>query len=384
MWSVFQPHVVRHFGWDFGEVALTSSFMLFAFVAGTLGGGLLLDRVGTRPVVTAGSLVFSAGILATSFLGGGSPRLIYVTYGLVAGTGTGLVYGGVVSYVQRWYPHRRGFAAGIAAGAFGFSVVLLGPVAEALIARFGVLGAFRALGAAFLVITLAASRLVSDPPADFRAEYRREDEGDEARQYRPSEVLGNPIFYLLFLCLFFEVAAWVVLLPVIKTIALARGLSRELALTAVMVTGIANASGRVISAWLSDRVGRTATVIALCLVTCGASLWMNIAVGIPYIIAVFLIAFAYGGPSGIFPPLVREVFGSRHAGTNFGMVLMALGFSSLVFSRVSQALSAGGASSGDYSASFYMTAGLGALSAALMLAASRLIRSQKDSIRSRG
>ena len=125
------------------------------------------------------------------------------------------------------------------------------------------------------------------------------------------------------------------LLPIIKTIALARGLSRELALTAVMVTGIANASGRVISAWLSDRVGRTATVIALCLVTCGASLWMNIAVGIPYIIAVFLIAFAYGGPSGIFPPLVREVFGSRHAGTNFGMVLMALGASSLVFSRVS-------------------------------------------------
>ncbi len=164
MWGVFQPHVVRHFGWDFQVVARTSSLMLFAFVAGTLAGGFLLDRLGTRPVVTLGSAVFSAGILATSFLGGGDPRLIHLTYGLVAGTGTGLVYGGVVSCVQRWYPRRRGFAAGIAAGAFGFSVVLISPIAEALISRVGVPGTFRILGAVFLAATLSASRFVSDPP----------------------------------------------------------------------------------------------------------------------------------------------------------------------------------------------------------------------------
>ena len=379
MWSVFQPHVVRHFGWDFRDVALTSSIMLFAFVAGTLGGGFLLDRYGTRPVVTAGSVLFCSGILLTSLLDGGSPRLIYLTYGIAAGTGTGLVYGGVVSCVQSWYPHRRGFAAGTAAGAFGFSVVLLSPVAEALLSRYGVPVAFRALGAAFLVVTLTASRFVSDPPADHKAEYRKASGHDTARQYPPAEVLRSPVFWCVFLCLFFEVAAWVVLLPVIKTIALARGMSGELALAAVMVTGIANATGRVISASLSDRIGRTATVITLCLVTCGASLWMNFAVGIPYVIAVFLIAFAYGGPSGVIPPLVREVFGSRHAGTNFGMVLMALGFSSLVFSGISGALSAGGAATGDYSASFYMTAALGAAAAGFMIAAEKRIRRTQDS-----
>lgn len=395
MWGVFQPHVVRHFGWDFQAVARTSSLMLFAFVAGTLAGGFLLDRLGTRPVVTAGSLVFSAGILATSFLGGGDPRLIHLTYGLVAGIGTGLVYGGVVSCVQRWYPKRRGFAAGVAAGAFGFSVVLLSPVAEALIGAAGLPGAFRILGTVFLAVTLTASRLISDPRETFvPAEGAAVSPGGLAgsspsggsaeapgapgpaavpRQYRPREVLASPIFWCAFLCLFFEVAAWVVILPVIKTLALARGMSRELALAAVMVTGIANASGRIASAWISDRIGRTRTILFLCLLTCGASLWMIRAAGAPYVIAVFLIAFAYGGPSGVFPPLVREVFGQKHAGTNFGLVLMALGLSSLVFSRISGALSAGAAASGDYSASFFMTAALGAAAAVFMLAAERLL-----------
>jgi OFA family oxalate/formate antiporter-like MFS transporter len=300
----------------------------------------------------------------------------------------------VVSCVQRWYPRRRGFAAGIAAGAFGFSVVLLSPVAEALIALVGLPGAFRILGAVFLIVTLAASRLVSDPPENpaptegaAAASAGRNGPGAAVsdgvsgsagisapgpRQWRPREVLASPVFWCFFLSLFLEVAAWVVILPVIKTMALARGMSRELALAAVMVTGIANASGRILSAWVSDRIGRTRTVIALCLVTCGASLWLVGAVGIPYVIAVFLVAFAYGGPSGVFPPLVREVFGQKHAGTNFGMVLMALGFSSLVFSRISGALSAGAASSGDYSASFYLTAALGAAAAVFMLAAGRM------------
>ncbi|MCK7486293.1 MAG: hypothetical protein MZU97_12615 [Bacillus subtilis] len=77
-------------------------------------------------------------------------------------------------------------------------------------------------------------------------------------------------------------------------------------------------------------------------------------------------------PSGVFPPLVREVFGQRYAGANFGMVLMALGLSSLVFSRISGLLSAGGAATGDYSASFYLTAALGAAAAVFMAAAGRL------------
>lgn len=401
MWSVFQPHVVRHFGWDFQVTAGTSSIMLFAFVAGTLAGGFLLDRSGTRPVVTLGSLVFSAGILATSFLGSREPRLIHLTYGLVAGTGTGLVYGGVVSCVQRWYPRRRGFAAGVAAGAFGFSVVILSPLAETLVGAIGLPRTFRLLGMVFLAITLTASRFISDPPetAAPKAEPARDGRPGRpvsggaseaepvggpggaasaekapagARQYRPREVLASPIFWCVFLCLFFEVAAWVVILPIIKTLALARGMSRELALAAVMVTGIANASGRVASAWISDRIGRGRTVVLLCLITCGASLWLVGAAGIPYVVAVFLVAFAYGGPSGVFPPLVREVFGEKHAGTNFGMVLMALGCSSLVFSRVSGILSAGAASSGDYSASFFLTAALGAAAAACMLAAEKL------------
>ncbi|HSV55748.1 MAG TPA: MFS transporter, partial [Magnetospirillaceae bacterium] len=263
--------------------------------------------------------------------------------------------------------------AGIAAGAFGFSVVLLSPLAEALVAAVGLPRAFRVLGAAFLAITLTASRLISDPPSGGEAGKDFPPGHPGQASMRPAEVLRSPIFWCVFLCLFLEVAAWIVLLPVIKTMALARGMSTELAIAAVMVTGMANALGRVVSAWVSDRLGRTAVILVLCLITCVASLWMTAASGASYIAAAFLIAFAYGGPSGVFPPLVREIFGPRHAGTNFGLLLTALGGSSLVFAGVSGSLSAEGAATGDYSTSFYLTAALGAAAAGFILAADRLI-----------
>jgi MFS transporter, OFA family, oxalate/formate antiporter len=367
MWSVFQPYVVAHFGWNFSDVALTSSVMLSAFVVGTLLGGILMDKTNPRLVVTIGAILFSAGIFLTSLLSGSTPWMIYVTYGIIGGLGTGFVYSGVVAVVQKWYPHRLGFASGISVSAFGFSVVLISPLAENLLSSRGVPVSFRILAVVFLVITLIASRFIRNPPEGYMAEYIKTDGNAAKKQCTPGEVLKDPMFWCVFFTMFFQVAAWVIILPLIKTIATARGMSKELAIAAVMVTGIANAAGRIIAASVSDKLGRARTMMAMSVITCAASILLNFVAGVPYVIVVFFIAFAYGGPTGVTPALLSDVFGTKYAGTNLGLVLLSLGFSSIVFSKISSALSAGGAATGNYSATFFLVAALCVIPVVLMI-----------------
>ncbi len=49
---------------------------------------------------------------------------LYLTYGLMCGLGTGIVYIGVVGLMVKWFPERRGFATGVAASGYGFGAIL--------------------------------------------------------------------------------------------------------------------------------------------------------------------------------------------------------------------------------------------------------------------
>ena len=49
---------------------------------------------------------------------------LYLTYGLLCGVGTGIVYIGVIGLMVRWFPDRRGFATGMVAAGFGFGAIV--------------------------------------------------------------------------------------------------------------------------------------------------------------------------------------------------------------------------------------------------------------------
>ena len=134
VWSVFKQPAISFFGWDGGSVNLVASFMLFCFCFGNLIGGILQDRIGPKPVCIAGVCLFGGGILISSFLPACAPiALFYLAYCLVAGVGSGFAYGAVLSCIQKWFPHKRGFASGLGAGAFGLSTVVFSPVIQKLL-----------------------------------------------------------------------------------------------------------------------------------------------------------------------------------------------------------------------------------------------------------
>ena len=126
LWSVFQQPVIDHYGWAKESVTMISSAIVFFYMVGTLVGGVLNDKIGPRLVVIIGGAVFCLGLFTTSLLGGARAWPIYITYGVVAGVGVGFVYSAALNCIQRWFPHRRGFATGISVCSFGLSTVVLG------------------------------------------------------------------------------------------------------------------------------------------------------------------------------------------------------------------------------------------------------------------
>ncbi len=341
LWSIFKTPVAAGFGCAAEELNMVSSYMLSAFVIGCFLGGVLNDRKGPRITCLMGVQIFSTGIVLAAWLTPGNLAMINVTYAGLGGLGSGLSYSACVSCVQKWLPGRRGLATGLAVSAFGLSTVIFAPVSRLIMGRFtcevtglvDVGGVFSTLALIFLSAGLVASNLISLPEGRGKGEVRS-GTGDMP--------IGRAVRTLPFWCIFFTVffinGTWNLTVPILYDLGLVRGLTPALATFAVSFTGIPNAAGRLIMASLSDRFGRKACTCFLSVLTAGAALLMIVAKGWAYIAVVAVIAFAYGGPSSVNAAMTTDWFGPRYSGTNYGVIMLALGASSLFFNFLSSSL----------------------------------------------
>ena len=357
LWSVFQQSVVDHYGWSVASVTMVSSAIIFVYVAGTLIGGVLNDRKGPRFSIVLGAILFCGGMFLTSLLTSALPVwTIYLTYGVVAGSGVGLVYSAALNVIQKWYPHRRGFATGISVCAFGLSATVLAPLITALICRFGVPATFRILAFTFPVVAFLCSFFVVVPSKAYLAGLNLSPAQQKQKDYTPVETVRHLEFWCLALSLLFLPAAYMMIIPRVKTLAIARGMTESLATLTVSLTGVASAASRLIAASASDKVGRARTIWTLTVVTLIASVCMTFASGWFYVLAVLLIVAGYSGPAGIFPAMASDSFGVKYSGTNYGMAFLFLGISAPLFTLISNLVSASGAETGNYTVSFVIAA----------------------------
>jgi OFA family oxalate/formate antiporter-like MFS transporter len=337
MWSVYKGPVADYLDWDTGASGLTSSFMLVAFVAGIMIGGRLMDKIGPKKICIAGSLMMSLGILTSSMVTSDYPHLIYLTYGIVGGFGVGTVYTCTVSPIQKWFFDRKGFATGLMVGAFGFSLVIFAPLAEALLSSFGVPSTFIVFGAAFLVICVSASLFIGNPPEGYVIP--KAPSAASQKQYKPKEMLRTRSFYLITFSLFFILSAYFVLNPQFKSLGIERGLSNDMAVMAIMITGIFSASGRIVITWMSDNIGRMSGLLLIFAFSLAGVVTVIFADGILYIACLALIAFGFGGAAGIYATITSDNFGTKYMGSNYGFVMLGFGASALIFPLLSTRIS---------------------------------------------
>ena len=152
------------------------------------------------------------------------------------------------------------------------------------------------------------------------------------------EAIRTVPFWCILLTIFFYNATWNMLNPIIRPLGESRGLSEALALTCVSLTGVFNAAGRFAMSALSDKLGRMETNVLLCCITSVCALLLMFVGGYAYIVVVMVTAFAFGGPSAINPATTTDFFGAKYTGTNYGVAMLSLGFRSILFNAVSNAL----------------------------------------------
>jgi OFA family oxalate/formate antiporter-like MFS transporter len=345
VWSIFQGPVMKLYGWTTAQSSATFSVMLAVNVGGMILGGWLNHRKGPRFSITAGWIIFIFGLLMSSFVPVSAPWLMYVSFGgLVAGS-VGIVYVTIIAVVQRWWQDKKGVAAGVTAAAFGAATVVLTPVVNWLVSDsvLGVAWTFRALAIAFTVVFLAAVWFIKDPSKEYMDSFAHENPSLALqRQLKPSEIVRTKEYYLvlgIFICL---PPAYYILNPLIKQLGELRGLPEALAMGSVMITGVASVIGRFTAPALSDVIGLKKVLYLLFAVMFVSSLLMAMAQGFLFIVLIALIAYAYGGWTGVIPVTTVELFGAKHLDSNYGIVMVTPAFSGVVFPAIANLLSVDG------------------------------------------
>jgi OFA family oxalate/formate antiporter-like MFS transporter len=378
-WSVFRAPLTKQFGWSISEVTLTFTISIFVLGIAAFFGGLWLNRVGPRAVALTGGFLYGLGVFLASF---SDHKLwwLYLSYGVIGGTGLGFSYIVPIAVLVKWFPDRRGLITGIAVGGFGAGALVTAPVATRLIQSVGVLQTFAYLGIAFLVVTAAAGYFMQNPPEGWRPEgwapTASQTSQRSGRDYTLGEALRTWQWWALWLLLFLNTSAGISVIS--QESPLFQELARVTAVAAAGMVGVAsigNAFGRVFWAWASDSITRRAAFVVMFL---GQTLlfWALPSINSATVLTIvaFIVLMCYGGGFGTMPAFVADYFGSRSVGPIYGLMLTAWGFASafgpLLIAYLRQ-------SSGAYSEALHVIAGVMAVSVLLPLIVSPPRRSHE-------
>lgn len=369
-WSVFRIPLATQFGWSISEITLTFTIAIFVLGVSAFVGGLWMNRHGPRVVALTGGILYGTGVFLASRSDLGLWWL-YLSYGVVGGTGLGLAYIVPIAVLVKWFPERRGLITGLAVGGFGAGALVTAPIAELLIERVGVLSTFAWLGVAFLLVTVACGATMRNPPAGWRpgGSAPATANARAARDFTLSGALRTWQWWGLWLLLFLNTSAGISVIaqeaPLFQELV---GVSAVAAAGMVGLVSIGNGVGRVFWAWVSDALSRKGTFCLMFLLQ-AVLFWLLPGLSSPahLTIAAFIILTCYGGGFGTMPAFAADYFGPANVGPIYGLMLTAWGFASvfgpLLIATMREA-------SGAYGGALHVIAGVMAMCTLLPVALS--------------
>ena len=358
-WSSFRVPLTENYGTSVSAVNWTFSIAILSLGFAAFFGGLLMGRVGPRPVAILSGVLYGLGIFLASFATD-SLTILYLTYGLLAGIGIGLGYIVPVATLIKWFPDKRGFITGVAVAGFGAGALITGPVAKILIDRVGLFPTFAILGVIYLVLVVGAAMFIRNPPEGYRPPGYEPDTSASSERSGVDYELGGALktwqWFALWTLLFLNVTAGIAIIAEAAPMAAEiTGVSALVAAGLVSIISIANGAGRFLWAWLSDAIGRKWVFLTMYLLQ-AVCFFLIPTIGTTFFtlsVLAFIIVSCYGGGFGTMPAFNADYFGSKNVGKIYGLMITAWGFGGvlgpLLISRVVDA-------TGSYQNAFYILA----------------------------
>ncbi len=295
-----------------------------------IAGGWVNDRYGPKFVIAAGGLMIGAGLAAASVAT--SIVQLAIVYGVVFGLGVGLTYVSTISNAIKFFPDRRGLAGGLVTMAYGFSSMIVPPVAGWLISDFGIEVCLQSIAGAAAAVLVIAGLLTQKPSDRLAADLGLPAASgtDDALNLNWREMLATRVFWPMLLFFIAGSTGAMMLFSCAASMAQnAVGLSAAAAALAVSALALSNTAGRFAAGTVSDLIGRVPTLfLSLTLAAAGFALLLMTTPGdrMLFFAGLSLVGLCYGGYVGIYPGFTVEQFGPKHNSVNYG--IMAAGFSS--------------------------------------------------------
>jgi OFA family oxalate/formate antiporter-like MFS transporter len=367
-YSIFLAPVRKTF--DVSASMANLPFMVFlAFFAVTMFfGGRVMEKLGPRKLGLIGGIIVGLGWLLSSF----APNIwvLTLTYGVIAGSGVGLVYGCPVAMGAKWFPDKKGLAVGLTLAGFGGSALITGKLASLLIPAVGLSNTFLYFGIAFGIILVVLSLPFKFPAAGWvPAGWKPAAGAVVAEDFTPEEMVKTSTFWGLFFCFLIGSIAGLMAIGISKPVG--KEIINILDATAATLVGvfaIFNALGRPLFGFLTDKIApRNATILNLILILVVSIIMIVAKEGDTGLYTLSFIGFwlCLGGWLAIAPTATATFFGMKNYARNYGVVFFAYGVGAIIGGIIS-----GQAKDvfGTYTYAFYPTAVLAVVGLVLAVA----------------
>lgn len=271
-YSVLMAPLKAQFDWSVSGMTLIFAISIVAFTIGNLLAGKIESAVGVRPVYLLGAVLLLAGFVGSSLVDGPSAlTVVYLTYGVLASLGIGLVYNVVIPVVTSWFPDACGMAQGVSLMGFGMGGFLLGPVATQLYTVLDWRVAFVGVGVVFSALTVACSLILREPTSDELAKLpaavpAQSVGGADAAPVRDcgtAQMVGDRTFRLLYVFLFMLGSVGMGITGIGKELPASLGADALGAAFVIGFVNVGNGLGRLVAGTLLDRLGRGRTMVGV-------------------------------------------------------------------------------------------------------------------------
>src|SRR5512132_73685 len=338
-WSVFVAPLEKEFGWKRADTSWVFTWAVVVFAISFILAGRLQDKLGPFKISIVGAILLTVGFLLSAKTTS-LPYLI-LCFGILVGIGNGFGYATPIPVMAKWFPDKRGLAVGLAVAGYGGGSAIFGPLSNLwLIPKYGWRTTFVVL-VVFFFMTLIGSLLLKNPPVGYRPPGWTPAPAAKAAattyEFRPGETLRTPTFYFMWIAYalgtfggFMVISQ---LVPFAKSMNIPAG-----ALTAItLVIGAAgNASGRILSGWMSDALGRLNVLRLMLGISAVAMPVLYLTgsnVGLLYIM-VFVIYWCYGTQLSVNASTTSDFWGTKNAGINYGLLFTAYGVAGIIGPKI--------------------------------------------------
>ncbi len=334
-WGVIAKALATHPDWHWTKTQAAMPFTVStaAFAIMMVFAGRMQDKIGPRWIAMLGGLMLGAGLIASSQVH--SPEMMLLTFGVIGGIGIGLGYSATTPPAIKWFPPaRKGVITGIVVSGVGLAAVYVSPLTQWLLASTDISRTFMYLGLGTIVVVGLLSQLLTNPPAGYIAVASTAPRpGAKAMSKRTmdwNEMLRTPQFYQLWVMFILAASAGLMIIAHVAIIAKEQA-GLAWGFVPIVLLAIFNTVGRVASGFLSDRIGRTQTMIlAFALQAANMFAFSHYTTPSLLLFGAAFTGLCYGTIFTLMPAATADFYGVRNLGVNYGLVFTAFGMAGVL------------------------------------------------------